>query len=401
MNEKISAFLSERIAANDFPSAVYLVAEKGEIVYQDALGYAVVEPERIPAKLDTIYDVASLTKPLVTGLLTAQQVEDGDIELGSPIGDEHVVFADETISQLTILELATHRSGLPSWAPIYLYAEEATPKAIGEVIRNQELSRRRTKVEYSDLNFIALSIVTEQGNPAPEFDLWAEKELGLSRTSFNPLLKGFRRHEIAASEFGNEYERQTCIEKGYLPGGNTSVNERGDRAVEVEPGSGGALATLPNGRVSARSPFRDYQIWGEVHDGNAYFMGGVAGHAGLFSTAEEVFKIALQFLPDYTQLLEPETCQLFRTNFTKGMNEDRSFAFQLASTEASTAGTKMSPESFGHNGFTGTSLWIDPVKDRIFVLLTNRTHNHPLPFVNINAVRRRFHDLAIEELNQR
>jgi CubicO group peptidase (beta-lactamase class C family) len=82
------------------------------------------------------------------------------------------------------------------------------------------------------------------------------------------------------------------------------------------------------------------------------------------------------------------------------MNEDRSFAFQLASTEGSTAGTKMSPESFGHNGFTGTSLWIDPVKERIFILLTNRTHDHALPFVNINSVRRRFHDLAIELLDE-
>jgi CubicO group peptidase (beta-lactamase class C family) len=129
-------------------------------------------------------------------------------------------------------------------------------------------------------------------------------------------------------------------------------------------------------------------------------MGGVAGHAGLFSTAEEVFRIAEQFLPNYTKLLKPETCELFRTNFTKGMNEDRSFAFQMASTEGSTAGTRMSPESFGHNGFTGTSLWIDPIKERIFVLLTNRTHNHPLPFTNINAVRRSFHDLAIELLDK-
>jgi CubicO group peptidase (beta-lactamase class C family) len=178
------------------------------------------------------------------------------------------------------------------------------------------------------------------------------------------------------------------------------VNERGDRTGD-DPKAEPPIATLPDGRVSARDPFRKYQIWGEVHDGNAYFMGGVAGHAGLFSTAEEVFKIARQFLPQYTTLLKPETCELFRTNFTKGMNEDRSFAFQLASTEGSTAGTAMSPESFGHNGFTGTSLWIDPVKDRIFVLLTNRTHNHPLPFVNINPVRRQFHDIAIEELEAR
>jgi CubicO group peptidase (beta-lactamase class C family) len=127
-------------------------------------------------------------------------------------------------------------------------------------------------------------------------------------------------------------------------------------------------------------------------------MDGVAGHAGLFSTAEEIYKIALQFLPNRTSILKPETCQLFSTNFTPGMNEDRSFAFQLASTPDSTGGTKMAPESFGHLGFTGTSLWIDPIKERIFILLTNRTHAHPLPFVNINAVRRRFHDLAVDLL---
>jgi CubicO group peptidase (beta-lactamase class C family) len=129
-------------------------------------------------------------------------------------------------------------------------------------------------------------------------------------------------------------------------------------------------------------------------------MGGVAGHAGLFSTATDVFKIALQFLPEHTKLLKPETCELFTTNFTRQMNEDRSFAFQLASTKDSTAGTSLPPQSFGHNGFTGTSLWIDPTNDRVFVLLTNRTHAHPLPFVNINGVRRRFHDLAVEALHK-
>jgi CubicO group peptidase (beta-lactamase class C family) len=191
--------------------------------------------------------------------------------------------------------------------------------------------------------------------------------LSLASTCFRPALENKPR--IAASEFGNQYEQQTCIDK------------------------------YPEIRTPDFA-FRTQTIWGEVHDGNAYFMGGVAGHAGLFSTAEEVFKIAQQFLPNYTQLLNPKTCELFRTNFTKGMNEDRSFAFQLASTEGSTAGTKMSPESFGHNGFTGTSLWIDPTKQRVFVLLTNRTHNHPLPFVNINSVRRDFHDIAIDLLDE-
>jgi CubicO group peptidase (beta-lactamase class C family) len=189
----------------------------------------------------------------------------------------------------------------------------------------------------------------------------------------------FHRRQIAASEKGNGHERRMCVELGYLP-------ESDGHPVATAPGSD--------------SRFRNEVIWGEVHDGNAYFMGGIAGHAGLFSTAEEVFKIALQFLPNYTTLLKPETCELFCTNFTPGMNEHRSFAFQLATTPESTAGTKMSRTSFGHLGFTGTSLWIDPVKERIFILLTNRTHNHALPFVNLASVRRRFHDLAIDHLDK-
>lgn len=375
MNEKISAFLSERIAANDFPSAVYLVAERGEIVYHDALGNAVVTPEVIPARLETIYDLASLTKVLVTGLLLAMQIEDGELTLDLKLGDEHPIFLDSNVSSATVSELVSHSSGLPAWLPFYLIADHTTPNAIGRVIAEQKLGLPKTVV-YSDLNFTALSIIGESLRPDLEFASEVKQSLSLKRTSFNPLSQGFELSDIAASELGNEYERQTCVERGYLQPPATA------------------------GGTDMSAAFRDYQIWGEVHDGNAYFMGGVAGHAGLFSTAEEVFKIARQFLPQYTTLLKPETCELFRTNFTKGMNEDRSFAFQLASTKDSTAGTSMSPESFGHNGFTGTSLWIDPVKDRIFILLTNRTHNHPLPFVNINSVRRRFHDIAIEELDR-
>lgn len=378
MNEQINKFLQSRIDAGDFPSAVYLVAEKGEIVFSDALGYAVVEPERIEAKLDTIYDLASLTKVLVTGLLAASQIEDGDLKLDSRICDEHIVFTDP-VSVLSVADLATHTSGLPAWLPFYLLAKSATPKDLGAVISHCG-PIESGQVEYSDPNFVALSIVIEQGVPDGEFDLWVARTLELKRTAFNPLTKGLDLESIAASEKGNEFERQLCVEKGYIQ----------------PPATADGSDSIRN----PRSAFRDQVIWGEVHDHNAYFMGGVAGHAGLFSTAEEVFKIAQQFLPNYTQLLKPETCQLFTTNFTPGMNEHRSFAFQLASSPDSTAGTKMSPQSFGHTGFTGTSLWVDPVKERVFVLLTNRTHNHALPFVNINSVRRQFHDLAIDLLDQ-
>ena len=381
MNAEISEFLQSRIDAGDFPSAVYLVAEKGEIVFQDALGYAVVDPERIEARIDTIYDLASLTKVLVTGLMLAKMLEIAEIALDDKIGHYLKDFATGDRSEISIADLALHTSGLPGWIPFYL--EKGAPEIDSHnhnetnefVCRQLSLQKRanssRIDVIYSDPNFIALGFLLEVVFGSP-LNVAFDKEfrnIRLIRTFFggNETL----RREIAASEHGNRFERQMCVELGFLS----------------------STATPPAG------VFRDEIIWGEVHDGNAYFMGGVAGHAGLFSTAEEVFKIAQQFLPNFTQLLKPETCELFRTNFTKGMSEDRSFAFQLASTKDSTAGSQMSPESFGHNGFTGTSVWIDPGKDRVFVLLTNRTHDHPLPFVNINSVRRRFHDLAIAALD--
>ena len=372
-NEQISAFLQERVDAGDFPSAVYLVAEKGKIVFHDALGYAVVEPEKIPAKLDTIYDLASLTKPLVTGLLAAKLIERGTVDPNAPVGNSlNELFASANADS-TINDLAMHTSRLPAWKPFYLLVDH--PDQVMEEI-GRALAHDQDPVTYSDLNLMALGVIaerTEDRSLSEMANVEIFSTLSLDETFFSP--PNTLRTRIAASEKGNQYERQMCIEQGYL-------------TEDAPPESG------------ASNPFREDLIWVEVHDGNAYFMGGVAGHAGLFSSAEEVFKIALQFLPAHTTLLKPETCKLFCTNFTKGMNEDRSFVFQLASTKDSSAGSRLSPESFGHTGFTGTSLWIDPVKDRVFILLTNRTHMHSPPFVNINGVRRRFQDLSVDLLEK-
>jgi serine-type D-Ala-D-Ala carboxypeptidase len=368
----ISGFLQERIDAGDFPSAVYLVAEKGEIVLYDALGYAVVEPERIEARRHTIYDLASLTKPLVTGLLAAKSIEGDRLAIDEEVR-KFLSNAPGFAPNITIRQLATHTAGLPAWVPLYLLAT-ARGAVIETVSGITAATKALERVEYSDLSFILLSHCL--GDRLDAFFEWEVVErLELVDTFFvssdqSRAVINSQRRKVAASEHGNGYERAMCVEKGYLA------------------------------EAARHHAFREHLIWGEVHDGNAYFMGGVAGHAGLFSTAEEVFKIAQQFLPNYTTLLKPDTCELFTTNFTPGLNEDRSFAFQLASTKDSTAGALMSPQSFGHTGFTGTSLWIDPVKERIFILLTNRTHACQLPFANINPVRRRFHDLAIEELDR-
>lgn len=377
INNQISEYLQSRIEANDFPSASYLVAEKGEIVLQDAIGFAVVEPERIKAKIDTIYDLASMTKVLITGLLCAKLIESGEIILSDKISKYFSEFDSDDKHEITIQNLLTHTSGFVAWMPFYSdfnYLNGDFENMIKVIAQKELLNPPNTKVIYSDLNFILLGFLIEKIVDDFQTPLYAisHKEifspLELERTFFSPHRRFLK--EIAASEKGNEFEKKTCLELGY----------------EID------FPYFPF------TPFRDYQIWGEVHDGNCFFMNGVSGHAGLFSTAEEVFKIAQQFLPNQSKLLKPETCKLFQTNFTPNLNEARSIAFQLAETKDSSAGSALSKNSFGHLGFTGTSLWIEPETERIFILLTNRTHAHELPFVILNSVRRKFHELACSEL---
>jgi CubicO group peptidase (beta-lactamase class C family) len=367
MKNQISEFLQSRIEAKDFPSAVYLVAEKGEIVLHDALGLAVVAPEKVAARSETIYDLASLTKVLITGLLAAKLIETGEINLADKAAKYFSELGAGEKREITLGNLLTHTSGFPAWKPFYLIS--ASRAEIPQAIASEPLANPvNGKVVYSDLNFLMLTFLLEKLY-GQRIDRIAEKEifqpLKLQNTFFNPPQN--LREKIAASEKGNEFEKNTCIEAGYFQSRADADNS---------------------------DKFRNYQIWGEVHDGNCRFMDGVSGHAGLFSNAGEICKIARQFLPAASTLLKPETCRLFRTNFTEGLNEARSIAFQLAATEDSSAGARLSKDSFGHLGFTGTSLWIDPQTERIFILLTNRTHARELPFANLNAVRRRFHSLT-------
>lgn len=136
---------------------------------------------------------------------------------------------------------------------------------------------------------------------------------------------------------------------------------------------------------------------GEVHDGNARFLDGVAGHAGLFSTAREVFRIANQFLPG-SLLLKPDSLRLFTGNFTRGRGDRRSIGWMLAETPNCSAGPLLPESAFGHTGFTGTSIWVDPVRSRVMVLLTNRIHP-VVTDVDMKAARQKFNSLAIEAMD--
>ena len=364
--EQISAFLNSRIVAGDFPSAVYLVAEGGRPIFADALGHAVVEPYRIAASLQTVYDLASLTKPLVTGLLCSRRIDEGELTLDSAVAHYLPEFERTDKQMITVRQLLTHTSGLPAWRPLYILAEGERDRVLGVIAAEDLEYQPGTRVIYSDLGFITLGFLLERYTGKQMAEL-AHTEiletLGLRNTFFNP--EDAMQTGIAACETGNAFERATSKEMG----------------------------------TPEYSNWREHLIWGEVHDGNAYFLGGAAGHAGLFSTVNETARIAEQFLSEQSEILSVRTCELFRTNMTEGLEEARSIAWQLAATPQSAAGPALPPDSYGHSGFTGTSCWIDPNRQRIFILLTNRTHARALPFVNINSVRREFHSLAVAALD--
>jgi len=365
----ITEFLASRIEAGDFPSAVYLIAENGRAIFADALGNAVREPESHPASLDTIYDLASLTKPLITGLLCAQLVERGELGLDNPVADYLPEYDRADKGSITIRRLLTHTSGLPAWRPLYLLTDGVKEAALATIAADPLQNAPGERVTYSDLGFITLGFLLQRLS-GQTLAVLAQKQifepLGLQHTFFNPAIAA--RTGVAACEGGNAYERDMC-----------------ERDFPGRPYGG----------------WRNEIIWGEVHDGNAYFLGGAAGHAGLFSTATDTLTLANQFISSQSQLLQPETCELFRRNMTEGLNEARSFAWQLALTKDSTAGSSLPPDAFGHTGFTGTSCWVDAGHEHIFILLTNRTHNRALPFANINSVRREFHTLAVDALKVR
>jgi CubicO group peptidase (beta-lactamase class C family) len=358
-DDPIGRFLAPWIADGVFPGAVYLVAEAGRILAHGAIGHAVVDPARIPARPDTLYDLASLTKPLAGALLTVRLEGEGRLRLEDRLADHQPLWRpDDERDGLTLFDLLTHRSGLPAWTPLYLHAADRAAR-IEWLSRVPLVGRPGEQVVYSCLGYILLGFALERAGAAPLQHLFEQhiaRPLGLDDLLFNPPPS--LRPRTAATEHGNVRERQLAGPAG------TVYNE-----------------------------WRSGIIWAEVHDGNAHTLGGAAGNAGLFGSAGAVYTLAREFLGEGRGLLTEDQRLLFRRNLSGGLQEDRSVGFQLASTAGCSAGPALSPGSFGHTGFTGTSLWIDPASRRIYVLLTNRVHPG-FRDVDMNGVRRGFHAVA-------
>ncbi|MGN9804857.1 serine hydrolase [Micromonospora sp. L32] len=331
-----------------YAGAVVLAAKDGVVVQHAAVGtavrYAAVGPppglvgvelpadQQIPMRPDTVFDLASVSK-LFTTIVTMQQVERGRVELDAPVARYVPEFAAGGKEAVTVRMLLTHTSGLPAFTPLWsryptpaerFAAALATPLAAG--------ATPGTRYVYSDLGLIALGVLVERVTGRPLADLVRDgvtAPLGMTDTGYNPGPE--LRSRIAATEY--------------------------------QPYAGRGM------------------VWGEVHDENAWSLGGVAGHAGVFSTAADLSLLCQSLLNggEYRgrRILRADTVRAMLVNYNAPLEaaypeSDRGLGFEL-NKHWYMMGLS-SPVAFGHTGFTGTSLVIDPLSHSFLILLSNRVH---------------------------
>ncbi|MCA1057200.1 serine hydrolase [Rossellomorea aquimaris] len=355
--DEIDPLLEGKIEEGVMPGAVALVARSGVVVKHDAYGDAYrytdgdfTEAERpINMEKDTIFDLASISKIFTT---TAAMIlyEEGKFNLDDPVADYIPEFAANGKEDVTIRQLMTHTSGFTAWIPLYRQGNDREDRL--QIVFNQPLANEPgTTYTYSDLNMITLGAIVERlsGKRLDEFVKETITEpIGMEDTMYNPP---------------------------------PSLKER-IAATEYQPAIGRGL------------------VWGEVHDENAWSLDGVAGHAGVFSTAEDLAKFAHMFVKDGRygdkQILKPETVKLLSENqIPEFPGDDHGLGWEL--NQGWFMDGLSDEDSLGHTGYTGTSIVINRDNDTIAILLTNRVHPSRST-VSTNTARRPFARLVADSI---
>ena len=339
----MDSLIAEAISKHQLPGAVVLAARKGQVIWQKAYGDREVEPKREAMTLDTIFDLASLTKIVATATSIMILVERGKVRLSDPLSTYIPEITGEGRERITIELLLTHRAG---YAPDFDLKEhwsgydEAVKHLIAEPLRNQPGAR----FVYSDINFIALGEVVHRASGLT-LDQFAKQNifapLGMRDTGFRPAAKLIPR--IAPTE-----KRRGQL--SYLGDSSANAGAEGERWLR-----------------------------GEVHDPTAYRMNGVAGHAGLFSTAADLAIYCQMILNggEYhnVRIMSPLTiAEMTRPRLVSNQGWTRGLGWDINTSFSSNRGDLFPLGSFGHTGFTGTSIWIDPASEMFYVFLSNRVH---------------------------
>lgn len=353
----IRAFLEEAIVAGVTPGAVALVERGGETLCHLAVGDAQLVPTREALSVDTPFDLASLTKPLATAALALLLERELGLAPDLPARVLLPELATLDLDGITLSRLLRHESGLAAWHPLYVAAEEVGGYLRG--IRSLPLaSRPGSAVLYSDLGYVVAGEMVARAAGAGIDRLFHEMiavPLGLD-VSFRP--DPARAPRAAATEVGQEYERALA----------------------------GAVASGYRG-------FRSGTIRGEVHDHNAWVAGGVLGSAGLFGCARDLQRLGRELLGEGSGVFPPRVLTRLRQRSALAEGEARSEGFALNAAGSGSCGPALEEDAFGHTGFTGTSIWIEPRRRGIYILLTNRVHPR-VQAVDMGAFRREFHRRA-------
>ncbi len=357
-DDPLAAVVSQQIDRGAMPGATWWVGSSAEALRTGAAGSACLEPERAPATLDTPYDLASLTKPLATAVLLTMLEREGAVGLGSPLSLVLPELQRSPYGNATIREAATHRAGFPAWAPLYL-SGRTREEYLAAVARIPPAGPAGATL-YSDLGYILLGIAIERNAGRSLDALFEERVAGpLSLDRCGYPARGDRFRAAAATERTRAFERSLA-------------------GLDGKPD--------PGGWFDARVPR------GQVHDGNAWGLGGVSGHAGLFATAADVAAIAAAILEPRRLALE-DGAFAGMLSVDSGAGARRTIGFLRAADSDAVRGV-LPDDAVGHAGFTGTSLWLDPAANRIYVLLTNRVHP-VVPKEPFTAPRRAFHAEAV------
>jgi CubicO group peptidase (beta-lactamase class C family) len=359
---KVNNMLERGVAEGVYPGAVLLVSVNGEVVLHESAGYRSIVPERYSITKDTIFDLASLTKPLGTVLAVMDLVDSEKIKLDQTLSElvDDVSLGDK--AEITVRLLLNHSGGFKDWKPFYLdlenYPKDERKSLLRDLIIREPLEYKPgSSCLYSDLGFMILEWIIE------------------------------KRTEMFLNEFlDQKFYKPLSLEMTFFNPDNRELANKGKVFALTED-----------------CPWRCAVLNGVVHDENAFVVGGVAGHAGLFGRADEVYVIADMLLQHY----KGKRSDYFRRAIVKeffrlqGIVDECTWAlgWDTPSMGISSSGKYFSRNSVGHLGYSGTSIWMDLDREVIVIFLTNRVH----PTRNnqkIKVFRPQLHNVIMAELGR-
>lgn len=327
--DAIESIVRQGIQDGQMPGAVVVIADQDSILYRRAFGQRQVEPTAEPMTLDTVFDLASLTKPVATATSVMQLIGDGLVSPHQKVADHLPEFGKYGKDKITIADLLLHVGGLIPDNSLHDY-RDGLDASWQNICNLKPIASRGENFAYTDVGFIVLGKLVEHVTKQ-SLDQYAKQSvftpLGMTETTFNP---------------------STALKK---------------RAAATEQRNG-------------------QWIKGEVHDPRAHLLQGVAGHAGLFSTADDLTRYGQQMLriakgKKSTPLSQATFKMMTRPRDVRRDSQTigtRTYGWDHRSPYSSNRGDQLSDSAFGHGGFTGTVMWIDPDSDRVFLFLSNRLH---------------------------